>query len=239
MSTWRSVLILFPLLCAPACARTSATAAAGGAPAGRTMSVGAGITLPSGPVLRALPPGQRYRFVPPDSIASGLAADDVASMDEPTLVEWRDALARVLADGGWVASADSAAYDVTIFSVSRLGMRRESRVRLTANVTSCGDVPTTQLQLCTDDPLQTTEEWSTSHATYHVIRRRSDGAVRVWVHGGIAGPGQRSRVGEEVGAMLRAAQDHGAARPKSNAPFTASVPDAPPATAASVAVKLP
>ncbi|MBP7549033.1 MAG: hypothetical protein KA761_02035 [Gemmatimonadaceae bacterium] len=206
----RTVFIrsLIPLasaaLAAASCAGASAAPGANGSPTGRVIAVGDGITLPAGPVLTALPPGQRYRFVPPDSLASGLAADDVASMDEPTLVEWRTALARVLSNGGWVASADSAAYDVTIFSVSRLGMRRASRVQLAANVTSCGDVPTTQLQLCTDDPLQTTEEWSTSHATYHVIRRRSDGAVRGWAHGGIAGPGQRSRVGEEVGAMLRA-----------------------------------
>lgn len=137
----------------------------------------------------------------------GLDADDASSTAEPELAEWRKAFSTVMGSGRWVESADSAQFDVTIFTRARMTMRREGRPQLVVNVTRCGDVPTTQLQLCTDDAIDHTETWSTNYDPFHIIRRRSDGAMRVWRHHGVKAAAVRSRVAGDLRKMLRAGEE--------------------------------
>lgn len=198
--------LLIPLVCAASCALASAPPVADGVRHLRILKVGAGISVRAGRVLTSLPPGQRYRFVPPDSLAIGLASDDEASFGEPLMEEWRKTFSTVVGNGRWVESADSAQFDVTMFTTERTSMRREPRPQLAVNVTPCG-APSTQLQLCTDNAIDYAEQWSTLSYTVHILRRRSDGAVRIWRHGGIRAASLRSEVAQDLREMLRAGEN--------------------------------
>jgi hypothetical protein len=173
-------LLLVPVLCAQGCARAPAASAA---PKPIIVQAANVIAVRPGPRLTSLPLGQRYRFVPPDSLTIDLAAADVESFYEPGIERLRKSFAAVMARGRWVESEDSAQFDVTIFETSRTSLSHSTRVNFASNFASCG-APSTQLQLCTDDPMQYTESWSTEYTTLYIIRRRADGAVRVWRRGG-------------------------------------------------------
>lgn len=200
-----SVAVLLVLIvCAESCARASASPDAGGVPAPRIIMVGDRLEVRAGPVLTALPPDQRYRFVPPESLAMDLAAADESSIEEPRIAALRRAFSAVMENGRWVETEDSVHFDVTIFTTSRTTMRREARPHLASNVPTCGDHATTQLQWCTDDPLLYTENWSAEYRTFQVIRRRSDGALRVWRLDGFGPSSFDVRVAPQLLEMLRA-----------------------------------
>lgn len=195
-------LLLIPIVCAGSCARASALPVADGVPFERIITIGHGIMMRSGPRLRALPPDQRYRFVPPESLASGLSADVLASW-EPELALRREAFSAAIGSGGWVESTDSVQFDVTVFTTERTTERRERHApEPIMPGTECG-APSTQLQQCGEFPSAYRRQWDTAYDTYHVLRRRSDGATRVWRRPGIP-DGSDGSMAADLRDMLRA-----------------------------------
>lgn len=172
-------LVFTSVLCAASCARANVSARAPGVGAPPVSVAGSDLRVLRGPLLTKLPPNQRFRFVSPDSLVAGLGADDVASVDEPRIAALRQAFTEVVGTGGWVESADSAEFDVTIFTTARMGMGRSGRPLLTENVQQCGGPTSTAIRWCPDEASAYTEQWGTAYRTYHIIRRRSDGAVQV------------------------------------------------------------
>lgn len=188
--------LLIPIVCASSCARGRALRDANDITAPRLSMVGTRLAMRSGPELRGLPPDQRFRFISPDSLVTGVAAADKASIEEPYVAELRKTFATVMGNGRWVESDDSAQFDVTIFTTSRTKMQPASRTRLEQELSTCGDRSTGPVLIwCPDASLHYTESWLTVVTTFHIIRRRSDGAVRVWRGS--------SRVDAELLEMLR------------------------------------
>lgn len=197
--------LLIPIVCAAACARASALPVADGVPYQRIITIGHGIMMRSGPLLRTLPPDQRYRFIAPESLASGLSADVLASR-EPELASLRQAFSTAIGSGRWVESTDSVQFDVTIFTTERTTLRLERHApQPVMPETECG-APSTQLQQCTEFPSASTRQWDTAYDTYHVLRRRSDGAIRVWRRPGIPELPGSSTVAADLHEMLRAGE---------------------------------
>lgn len=178
--------LLIPLACAAACARATA--------------------------LTALPPAQQYRFVPPESLTFGSGMDDDAT--RPGVSELRRRFSAQVGEGQWVESGDSAQYDVAIFVKARQRPQRGSHwvtVATTSSVPRCDQISlqTSTPEPCTTDPALThieleQESWSLEYETNQVIRRRSDGAVRLWRVRGVAGAGVRARLAKDVRRMLEA-----------------------------------
>lgn len=201
------LFLLLAMVCSESCARASTSQGADGVPYQRTITIGDGMSMRVGPVLTALPPDQRYRFVPPDSLALGVDADGASSIEEPRLAELRKVFATVMESGRWVESADSAQFDVTIFSTARMTMRRGQRIM--REQPNCGQYATTGLQWCIDEPAEYVESWGTEYHTIHIIRRRSDGAARIWRRygAGRVSPGAvRTGVSADLLEMLRAGE---------------------------------
>lgn len=194
--------LLIPIVCAASCVRASALPVADGVPYQRIITIGHGIMVHSGPRLRALPPDQRYRFVSPESLASGLSADVLATW-EPELALRRQAFSASIGSGRWVESADSVQFDVTIFTTERTTLRRERHAPPPPMPGSECGVPSTQLQQCAEFPSAYTRQWDTAYDTYHILRRRSDGAMRVWRRPGIPARPDRS-MAADLRDMLRA-----------------------------------
>lgn len=202
------VFLLLPVVCAAGCARPGTVQGTDRVPLQRAIALGDDITVPAGPALTALPSDARYRFVPPDQLARGVGADDIASTEEAPAEALRKEFAATVSGAQWVEAADAAEYDVTIFTTARLKTRRETREQLVANVSTpvarCDVTYRPQTSQCTDDAIVYTEVANTEYHTIHIIRRRSDGAVRVWRLPGIARMPARSRVKAELTEMLRA-----------------------------------
>lgn len=201
------LFLLIPILCAVSCARASRLQGEDGVSSERVIKLDDLMSMRVGPVLTALPPDQRYRFVSPDSLATGISAADASSIWEPRQAELRKVFSTVVASGRWVESDDSAQFDVTIFSTSRMTMRRAQRIM--REQPNCGQYATTALQWCIDEPAEYVEAWGTEYYTFHIIRRRSDGAARIWRrHGaGRVSPGAvRTGVSAELLEMLRAGE---------------------------------
>lgn len=197
------VLLLLPIVSAASCARASALPAADGVPFERVLTIGHGITLRSGPRLTALPPAQRYRFVSPDSLVAGLDAEVMAEREQELRLR-RQAFSADVGSARWVESADSVQFDVAIFTTKSTRLRRGSHAPAPIMPeTECG-APSTQLQQCGEFPSAAAWRWDTQYETYHVLRRRSDGAVRVWRHGGTRVPSDRASVGADLREMFRA-----------------------------------
>lgn len=194
--------LVIPIVCAGSCARASALPVADGVPYQRIITIGHGIMMRSGPRLQALPPDQRYRFVPPESLASGLSADELAAW-EPELAVRRKAFAAAVGSGRWVESSDSVQFDVAIFMTEHTTERRERHAPSPVMPgTECG-APSTQLQQCGEFPSASSRQWDTEYETYHVLRRRSDGALRVWRHRGSRVAADRATVAADLRDMLR------------------------------------
>lgn len=163
----------------------------------RTVPLGDGIALPAGVTITSLPAGQRFRFVSPDSLAYGLTSEDVASASG--MMALRENLRIVLRSQRWTESEDSAAYDVAVFAVRRtlmVSVTREQPVvsSPTSNLPRCDLSRGGNQPPCTNEPNPRTRtvrvvEPRTTARVIHVIRRRADGAVRYWVHGADAAPG--------------------------------------------------
>lgn len=173
-------LLLVPIVLTQSCARAGAAGTAS-----RPIIVKAvnRISLRPGPALTSLQADQRFRFVPPDSLTIGLATADADSFYGPEVQDLRLTFASVMERGRWRESRDSAQFDVTIFTTARVTMRRERSGNVAASTAACSATPT-QAQRCTDDAALYTEVFTTEFSTVHIIRRRSDGAVRVWLKGG-------------------------------------------------------
>jgi hypothetical protein len=197
--------LLVSIVCAGSCARASVLPVADGVPSQRIITLGPGIMMRSGPQLRGLPPDQRYRFVAPESLASGVSADVLASW-ESKLALLRQAFSTAIGSGRWVESTDSVQFDVTIFTTERTTLRPERHAPPPVMPgTECG-APSAQLQQCTEFPSASTRQWDTAYDTYHVLRRRSDGAIRVWRRPGIPELSGSSTVAADLHDMLRAGE---------------------------------
>lgn len=187
--------LLIPIVCVASCARANAFQVANGVPGQRILKLSDGISVDSGPRLTALPPDQRYRFVSPDELARGVGAFEESSFWDPRLAEWRKEFSTVMGSGRWVESADSAQFDVTVFRTGRMEMRREGRPQLSPNAVLFCEYALQPVP-CMDDPSLFTEEWNVEYRMFYIIRRRSDGAVRVWGN-------DRRRVAADLRDMLR------------------------------------
>ena len=121
---------------------------------------------------------------------------------EPELALRRQAFSAAIGSGGWVESTDSVQFDVTIFTTERRTLRRERHAPPPVMPgTECG-APSTQLQQCSEFPSAYRRQWDTAYDTYHVLRRRSDGATRVWRRPGIPAISDRA-VAADLRDMLR------------------------------------
>jgi hypothetical protein len=154
------------------------------------LKIGPGLSVPRAPLLIDLPQSQRFRVVAPDRIVDGLRTADLESAKLPRIAQYRDNVSTVLLSHDWVEVVDSADYEFTVFLVSRSATRVEvrtepvvsARPRLPpCDATRPGQRPGTN---CSDRPepvrtVRTTIPY-TEHVLYHVLRRRSDGAVKWW-----------------------------------------------------------
>lgn len=193
--------LLVPIVSVASCARATALESPSGAPVQRTLDLGGGISVDSGPRLTALPPDQRYRFVSPEELAKGVGSLEESSFEEPHFVQWRKEFASIVGAGRWVPSADSAHYDVTVFLTGRMTTQRVERPQLAA-IAPANCQYALQAVPCMDDPTLFTEEARVDYRAFYIIRRRADGAVRVW--------GDRRRAAADLAEMFRA----GAASPR-------------------------
>jgi hypothetical protein len=183
-----SALMLAFALLGAGCARASTTRGAAEAGAPRTIPLGFGIALPAGEAIRKLPPEQRYRFVSPDSLVRGATDEDVASVRQ--LSALRANVAVVLHGHRWRESSDSAEYDIVVFVAERTFTRTEVREEPVVSSEASGlpfcEKPGGNQPRCTTDRNARTRQVRVSvpfpvRRHYHIIRRRSDGAVVYWV----------------------------------------------------------
>ncbi len=137
-----------------------------------------------------LPSDRTYRFVSPDSLLQRTTSEDVRSAEEATATDLATALSIVLEAHGWRESPDSADYDISVFIASRTGLRTETHQVVAGTGSSLPRCDTTRGQPTAAGSCQTgTAVSRTERRTvpenqrfaYHVIRRRSDGAMRVGV----------------------------------------------------------
>lgn len=153
-----------------------------------------------------LPDDQRFRFVPADSLVAGVTSEDAASVDLPAVANLREGFAIVLRSHGWVASDESPDFDIAIFMVRRTHMvtrTREERVPLANPLPRCDLSRGGNQPRCSDQRQETTRtvrysEPVTSTRTIHVIRRRSDGAVRIWGADGFPSEQQKAMVARDL-----------------------------------------
>ncbi len=174
------------LLVLVAC-RASAT---GEARRTRDVPIGAGLSIAAGPMIVDLPAEQGYRFVAPNEIVIAATSEDIASSGGASVLPMRDAIATVLHSQGWRDVGDSADYDITVFEVARTGFRREERTEKISTATSglrrCDQSRSGQpASSCTVDEPVTERTYSigvpiVTRGTVVVIRRRDDGAQRLW-----------------------------------------------------------
>ncbi len=204
----RRVLTTAALLVAAACAQNAGMPVTQGAmnpraldpnegeaprPARRAESripLGDGLALPAAQRILTLPSDQRYRFVPPDSLVGGTTTEDVRSASQTASL--RTAMSVVLHSRGWRESEDSADFDIAIFFSRRTQMRsevREERVVSTeaSHLPRCDASRGGNQPRCTNEREPAVRRVSvsvpyTTTRMYHIIRRRSDGAVRFWAH---------------------------------------------------------
>ncbi len=205
----RLLVPLFTLVsCSRATVRTVDAPAAGAVPFSHVQQLGDGIRVPTTATLTALPAGQRYRFVSPDSLALGLSLEDIESAEEPHNIGMRAVLASALATGQWAESADSAAYDLAVFNTVRTKSRWDPENLLVINhlrpVPPC-NLEVMSMEQCFEVPIVQNDRTSVEGYTVYVLRRRSDGATRIWRLEGIAEPSPSSRVAKDLRIMLRAA----------------------------------
>lgn len=203
--------LLLPLFTVVSCSRTTVrtvdSPASGAVPFSHVVQIGDGIRVPTTATLTTLPPGQRYRFVSPDSLVLGLSLEDIESAELPHNVGMRSVLAAAVAEGRWVASADSAAYDLTVFSALRTKTRWEANELLVTPhsvVAPPCNIDVTPASQCFEAPIVQKERSSVEGYTVYVLRRRADGATRVWRLDGIAEPSPGSKVAKDLRVMLRA-----------------------------------
>jgi hypothetical protein len=190
MRARRVPLLLAAVLVGAACAHAPALRAGTDPLATRVIPLGMGIALPASETILEFPPDQHYRFVPPDSLVRGMTSEDAASVRGMT--PFQASLGVVLQSQGWRESADSADYDIAIFVAQRTAMRTEIREELVASTEASG-LPRCDASRMGNQPRCTNERDRTRQVRvsvpytearlYHVIRRRSDGAVRYWAHG--------------------------------------------------------
>ena len=171
--------LLVPIMSLAGCARPVALQAPSSVPQHKTIDLGGGISVDSGPMLTALPPNQRYRFVLPEELANGVGSLEESSFQEPPLAQWRKEFASIVGSGRWVQSTDSAQFDVTVFRTGRMVTQRVDRPQLAANAPSNCQYALQPVP-CMDEPTLFTEESRVDYRAVYLIRRRADGAVRVW-----------------------------------------------------------
>ncbi len=157
----------------------------------REVRLPSGISIAPALAIVALEPDRRYRWVAPDSLVKGLTSEDAGSVRSRTALDLRRSVETVVGASGWRISSDSADYDLAVFVVSRTEMVRETRTERTTTATtglprcseSTGQRPGAT---CSNDPVNSrTYEVNVPtivRRVFHVVRRRSDGATRVWVN---------------------------------------------------------
>ncbi|MCE9602359.1 MAG: hypothetical protein K8S21_09165 [Gemmatimonadetes bacterium] len=142
-------------------------------------------------VLLGLEEDRRFRWVPPDSLLRGLTSDDVASVGSPTVLGLRESVETVVTANGWRLVPDSADYEIAIFTVARTELRRETRteqaVTATTGLPRCDESKGQRAgSTCSNNPVSSRSYEVgvplTVRNVFHVVRRRADGAVRVWVN---------------------------------------------------------
>jgi hypothetical protein len=161
-----------------------------GAPVVRLIPLGAGIALPAGEIIAALPKDARYRFVAPDSLVRGATRDELVNGAIPHAL--RASIGIVLQSQGWRESPDSAGFDIAAFVAIRTVTRTEERQESIAP-SPTGGLPRCDPSRGTNQPRCTSEAERPRTRTVRVkvpvrvsrvivvIRRGSDGAVRYWI----------------------------------------------------------
>lgn len=163
--------------------------APGAAPRPAPLEIGPGLSVARAPLLIDLPQLQRFRVVAPDRIVDGLGSAALASVTLPTIIGYRENVRTVLLSHDWIEVVDSADYEFTVFVVSRNATRVEVRTEPVDSrrrgLPRCDETRTPQPNTrCSNlpEPVRTvrTNVPYTEHVVYHVLRRRSDGAVKWW-----------------------------------------------------------
>lgn len=211
MSRTSFTRLLLPLIALASCARATSNVAvqpdSGGVPRQGAVQLGEGVSVPVGPTLRELPKNQRYRFVSPDSIALGVTPEDIASANEPRVAVLRDRFSTVFRNSQWTASTDSAQYDVTIFTTTRSKTRHLPREPLVTDQRTeppnCDLPPAPEPLPCVKNPIIVTRYEAAAIHTVTIIRRRADGATRVWREPGVPKSKRWWAVEKSLKRMLR------------------------------------
>lgn len=184
-------LLLALLLAVAGCAGSSG-ATVQASPRVREARLPSGLTMAPALAIIELEEDRRFRWADPDSLVRGLTSEDAASVHSRVVLDLRESVRTVLLANGWRLVPDSADYDVAVFTVARTEMQRETRTEQTTTATSSlprcnestGQRPGAS---CTNEPVRTRSYQVnvpvTVRRVYHVVRRREDGATRVWVHG--------------------------------------------------------
>jgi len=133
---------------------------------------------------------RRFRWVAPESLVRGLTSEDIASVTSADVLRLRESVETVFFADGWRLVPDSAVYELTVFVAARTEMRAETRTEQT--ITPTTDLPRCDASRggaqprCTNNPVNSrtyvVQVPVTTRLVFHVVRRRADGAVRLWVN---------------------------------------------------------
>jgi len=157
----------------------------------RAARLAAGLTMTPALVLLELAPDAQFRWAAPESLVNGLTSEDIASVNSTEVLDLRESVRTVVLASGWRLVPDSAQYEIAVFTVARTGMRREGRTESFQNPDSnlplCDTSRGSNQPRCRNGPAQTTRTVYvsvpyTERHVFHVVRRVSDGATRVWTH---------------------------------------------------------
>ncbi len=196
MSPRRAPLAAVGVAVVVACAAGGCRAAAmPGAPESRRapqpVRLPSGLTMSPALAILDLEQNARYRWATPDSLVRGLTTEDAESVTSPRVLALSEPVGTVLRANGWRAVPDSAAYELAMFTVARTVMRREERTEYFQNPDS--RLPRCDASLGSKQPRCTTAAPPTTRSVlvnvpqterwvFLILRRRSDGATRVWVN---------------------------------------------------------
>ena len=112
-------------------------------------------------------------------------------MNDVVSSAWKDFTGMFFANG-WRLAPDSATYEFTVFTAARTEMRPETRTEQTTTSTTTSGLPRCDESRggaqprCSNNPVNSrtyvVHVPVTTRLIFHVVRRRADGAVRLWVH---------------------------------------------------------
>jgi hypothetical protein len=133
---------------------------------------------------------RRFRWVAPESLVRGLTSEDIASVASGGVLRLRESVQTLFFANGWRLTPDSAVYEYTVFTAARTEMRPETRTEQTTTSTSglprCDESRGGAQARCSNNPVNSrtyvVHVPVTTRLVFHLVRRRADGAVRLWVN---------------------------------------------------------